>query len=232
MGTGAITSYIDVAQLVLYAFWIFFAGLIYYLRARGQARGLSAGIATARPRVDVTGLPADAAAQDLPARARRHGHGAERQALAAAAEGQARRTAGPARRWSPTGNPMLDGVGPGAYADRADVPDLTFEGHAEDRAAARGAATSTCRAQGPRSARHARSSAPTARSAAPCATCGSTAPRALFRYLEVEPSPAATRRVLLPINFARIDAATASRCASILGHQFAARAGARAAPTR
>ena len=31
MGTGAITSYIDVAQIVLYLFWIFFFGLIYYL---------------------------------------------------------------------------------------------------------------------------------------------------------------------------------------------------------
>ena len=31
MGTGAITDYIDVAQLVLYLFWIFFAGLVIYL---------------------------------------------------------------------------------------------------------------------------------------------------------------------------------------------------------
>ncbi len=29
----------------------------------------------------------------------------------------------------PTGNPMLDGVGPAAYAERADVPDLTLDGH-------------------------------------------------------------------------------------------------------
>ncbi|MEN9816882.1 MAG: hypothetical protein RLZ32_762 [Gemmatimonadota bacterium] len=28
----------------------------------------------------------------------------------------------------PTGNPMVDGVGPAAWADRADVPDLTFHG--------------------------------------------------------------------------------------------------------
>ena len=28
MQTGAITQYIDVAQIALYAFWIFFAGLI------------------------------------------------------------------------------------------------------------------------------------------------------------------------------------------------------------
>ncbi len=37
----------------------------------------------------------------------------------------------------PTGNPMLDGVGPALYAKRADVPDLTLDGAAEDRAAAR-----------------------------------------------------------------------------------------------
>lgn len=31
MGTGAITAYIDVAQIVLYIFWIFFFGLVVYL---------------------------------------------------------------------------------------------------------------------------------------------------------------------------------------------------------
>ena len=31
MATGAITGYVDVAQIVLYVFWAFFAGLIYYL---------------------------------------------------------------------------------------------------------------------------------------------------------------------------------------------------------
>lgn len=32
MYTGALTSHLDVAQIVLYAFWLFFAGLIIYLR--------------------------------------------------------------------------------------------------------------------------------------------------------------------------------------------------------
>ena len=36
---GAITSYIDVAQMALYAFWIFFAGLIYYLRVEDKREG-------------------------------------------------------------------------------------------------------------------------------------------------------------------------------------------------
>jgi len=31
----------------------------------------------------------------------------------------------------PTGNPMIDGVGPAAWADRADVPDLTAHGEAK-----------------------------------------------------------------------------------------------------
>ena len=29
----------------------------------------------------------------------------------------------------PTGDPMRDAVGPASYAQRADVPDLTVEGH-------------------------------------------------------------------------------------------------------
>ena len=36
METGAITSHIDVAQVVLYAFWAFFAGLVYYLQRESR----------------------------------------------------------------------------------------------------------------------------------------------------------------------------------------------------
>ena len=39
MPTGAITGYIDVAQLSLYAFWVFFAGLIYYLHREDKREG-------------------------------------------------------------------------------------------------------------------------------------------------------------------------------------------------
>lgn len=34
-----ITSSIDFAQLLLYAFWLFFAGLIYYLRREDKREG-------------------------------------------------------------------------------------------------------------------------------------------------------------------------------------------------
>jgi photosynthetic reaction center H subunit len=43
MGTGAITEYIDVAQLTLYGFWLFFFALVWYLHREKQARGLPAG---------------------------------------------------------------------------------------------------------------------------------------------------------------------------------------------
>ena len=36
---GAITQYIDVAQILLYAFWIFFAGLLIYLRREDKREG-------------------------------------------------------------------------------------------------------------------------------------------------------------------------------------------------
>ena len=37
--TGQIMSNIDVAQIVLYAFWIFFAGLIFYIRREDRREG-------------------------------------------------------------------------------------------------------------------------------------------------------------------------------------------------
>ena len=36
---GAITSYIDIAQVVLYLFWIFFFGLIIYLHRESKREG-------------------------------------------------------------------------------------------------------------------------------------------------------------------------------------------------
>jgi photosynthetic reaction center H subunit len=39
MPTGAITGYVDVAQVVLYAFFIFFAGLVFWLRREDRREG-------------------------------------------------------------------------------------------------------------------------------------------------------------------------------------------------
>lgn len=37
--TGSVVGSIDVAQVVLYAFWVFFAGLIWYIRKEDRREG-------------------------------------------------------------------------------------------------------------------------------------------------------------------------------------------------
>ena len=39
MQVGAITGYVDLAQIILYLFWIFFAGIIFYLVLEGHREG-------------------------------------------------------------------------------------------------------------------------------------------------------------------------------------------------
>lgn len=125
MPTGAITGYIDVAQVVLYVFWGFFALLIIYLHREGKREGYP--LESDRSHlVRVEGFP-----RTPPAKLFNLADGT----TAASARVDAREImAKPVAVWpgaplQPTGNPMLDGVGPAAYASRADVPELTSDGH-------------------------------------------------------------------------------------------------------
>jgi len=129
MEVGAITSHIDVAQVVLYAFWLFFAGLIFYLRREDRREGYPL-------ESEVTGKPDESSwglwvpepkVFLLP-------HGGTATAPDNRPEPDPSKLA-PVAPWSgapfePTGNPMLDGVGPGAYAMRADEPDVMEDGSA------------------------------------------------------------------------------------------------------
>lgn len=125
MGTGAITQYVDVAQIVLYMFWFFFAGLIYYLIREGHREGYP--METEDGRGHITGWP-----QPQP-KTYKLANGAEVSFPNDIVSPQTLQ-AEPTHNWSgaplqPTGaNPLLDGVGPGAWADRADVPDTMAHG--------------------------------------------------------------------------------------------------------
>jgi photosynthetic reaction center H subunit len=127
MPTGAITGYIDVAQLTLYGFWLFFAGLIFYLRREDKREGYP--LVSDRPdHMIVEGLPRTPAPKTflLP-------HGG--MTTAPRAEKIAPVKAERLLPWfgapfEPTGDPMIDGVGAAAFADRADTPELTYEGEA------------------------------------------------------------------------------------------------------
>ncbi|MFC7333576.1 photosynthetic reaction center subunit H [Rhodocista pekingensis] len=125
MPTGALTEYMDVAQVALYAFWIFFAGLVYYLHRENKREGYPL-VAEDRTngRVVVQGFPAvpppkTFTLRNLTTYQAPPGNVDERPIAAA-----------PTAPWpgaplKPTGNPLVDGVGPAAYAMREDAPDLT-----------------------------------------------------------------------------------------------------------
>lgn len=123
MGFGAITGYVDVAQLVLYVFWAFFAGLLIYLIREGKREGYPLETAhgtiegwppAPRPK---TYLLSDGSMVHAP-----NGKGLARNFLAE-----------PAHRFNgaplePVGDPLAAGVGPGAWAERADHIERTFGG--------------------------------------------------------------------------------------------------------
>lgn len=124
---GAITSYIDVAQVILYAFWIFFAGLLFYLLRENKREGypLDSGGPRRIPMEGFLSVP-DAKTYLLT-----HDGGTK---TVPRAETETRPLNAkpvapfPGAPLTPTGNPMLDGVGPGAWAERSDTPDLAVDG--------------------------------------------------------------------------------------------------------
>lgn len=122
-----IVGSIDVAQVVLYAFWVFFAILVFYLQQESRREGYPV-------ESDDTGyydkdtffyMPSPKTFK-LP-----HGQGTvtvpnDKRDTRPIAATRPNHWLGSALE--PTGNPLYDAVGPGAYAERADHPDLTFDG--------------------------------------------------------------------------------------------------------
>ena len=126
MPTGAITEYIDVAQLALYAFWIFFAGLIYYLRREDKREGYPLE-SDRSGSVHGAGLAADAASEDLPAARRQHPRRAQQCAAQLARRAPNQRAIGRARRSSrPATRCRMASVQPPTPIV-ADVPDRTVD---------------------------------------------------------------------------------------------------------
>jgi photosynthetic reaction center H subunit len=119
-------AYIDVAQVTLYAFWIFFAGLIFYLRREDKREGYPLESDTGGGRLPQQGVPFPPSPKTYLLRgghtATLPNHKNDRANTAVAATAP-----WPGAPYAPTGNPFVDGVGPGSYADREDVPELTLE---------------------------------------------------------------------------------------------------------
>ena len=122
----------DLASLAIWLFWIFFAGLVYYLQTENMREGYPL-------RDDQDGVPANESLFPLPKEktfilrdgkgtltvpSREYEDAKMRTDLALAQSSPS--TGSP---WIPTGDPMVDGVGPAAWAPRRDAPELDAHGH-------------------------------------------------------------------------------------------------------
>lgn len=119
----------DVTEMVFLAFTLFFLALIFYLRREDRREGYPVEDETTG-RVDTPGGPLSTASPKefiMP-----FGRGT----VTTPTKGRekvdvaGKRTFGSAGApYYPTGNPLEDGLGPAAWADRANHPDLDAEGH-------------------------------------------------------------------------------------------------------
>ena len=121
----------DLASAAIWMFWIFFALLIYYLQTENMREGYplenDGGGASPNqgpfpvPKDKTFILPHDRGELTVPS-----GQRGDRENLALEATST---TAG--SPFVPTGDPMMDGVGPASWAPRRDVPELDAHGHAK-----------------------------------------------------------------------------------------------------
>lgn len=124
------TPHIDVALVVLDAFFLFFLGLVLYLRREDRREGYPLEHEITGRIESVGGLLTTGLTKRfrLP-----FGHGIVttptkgREPVDIAARRTEHHAGAPL---VPTGNPLVDGIGPAAFAERAKRPDIDWEGHA------------------------------------------------------------------------------------------------------
>ena len=120
---------LDVTELVFLAFALFFLTLIFYLRREDRREGYPLEDETTG-RVDTAGGPL------LTATAKSFLMPFGRGTVTTPTKGRekvdvagVRTFRSPGAPYAPTGNPLEDGIGPAAWAERARHPDLNAEGH-------------------------------------------------------------------------------------------------------
>ncbi|MEM9176516.1 MAG: photosynthetic reaction center subunit H [Myxococcota bacterium] len=124
--TGDVTGYIDVAQIMIYLFWAFFAGLLLYIRREDKREGYPL-VSERSDSIRVQGFPSMP-----PAKVFRFEDGSEYRAPGDSRDDR-ELIAEPTAPWlgapiEPIGDPLAAGVGPGSYAIRPETPETTAEG--------------------------------------------------------------------------------------------------------
>ncbi len=130
MTTPATPVFLDLAAVSLYIFFAFFAGLVYYLIREGRREGFPL-VAELPDRLGVATLHGS---PEMPAPKVFRLHYPEGATIVQGVRPERDVDAQlspdypyPGTAFVPTGDAMQDGVGPAAYADRADTPDLAFD---------------------------------------------------------------------------------------------------------
>ncbi len=127
MEVGYITQYIDVAQLVLYLFWLFFVLLVLYLNKESRREGFPL-----RFHENDRGAPSTEYKTPAP-KAYELLNGETVLLPSGKTDDHRELNATPLAPWPgaplvPNGDPMIDGLGAAAWAERSDHPDMTTEG--------------------------------------------------------------------------------------------------------
>ena len=204
MEIGALTGYIDVAQIVLYVFWIFFVGLIIYLRREDKREGypLESDRSGGARRVRVQGFPAMPSPKQFVLAGGRtvFAPDASKDERSLALEPTAAFPGAPQR---PTGNPLQDGVGPASWVARSDHPELTLDGL--PMIVPLRVATDFLVAEGDPDLRGLAVVAADRRTAGVVHELWVDRAEPQVRYLEVEVDGPTPRTVLLPMQFVRVD---------------------------
>ncbi|MGF1605701.1 MAG: photosynthetic reaction center subunit H [Rhodothalassiaceae bacterium] len=122
---GDITGYIDVAQVVLYVFWVFFAGLIFYLRREDRREGYP--LESDDGKREYLG-----AVWGVNEKVFKAEHGTKKELATNRRDSRElnikKLYPWEGSPWEPMGDPMADGVGPASYAERMNEPDYNSQG--------------------------------------------------------------------------------------------------------
>ncbi|MDJ0654135.1 MAG: photosynthetic reaction center subunit H [Xanthomonadales bacterium] len=215
METGALTANLDVAQIVLYLFWFFFLGLILYIRREDRREGYpledERGVRKKQGLLffpePKTFVSFDGSTVNKP------------DGLRDTREINGEPVAGfPGAPLAPTGDPMQAGIGPGSYAERANVPDVTP--HGDNRIVPFRVDSSFSVAPQDPDPRGMSTIGADGKAGGQVVDIWVDRCEHMIRYLEVEvPGDTGSKRVLLPINFAKVGGESV-KVESIYSHQF------------
>jgi photosynthetic reaction center H subunit len=193
----------DLAQISLYAFFAFFLGLVLWLNRESKREGyplVTPGRPNDRPE-GFPGMPEPKTFLLMDGRTVQAPAASDPQPPIAAV--RADRSAG--SPLIPTGDPMVDGVGPAAYALRSETPDLTFDDRTNRMVPLRLAGEYSVDAEDP-DPRGMTVLDADGVAAGTCVDVWVDRSDHLFRYIEVSaPTAAGPRQVMIPVPLIRVD---------------------------